>query len=334
MSNINFFIFLIFLGSSLQAQVLGLNPKAKKGKWGFKYDGKLVLDYQFDQIEKTNAHYYLVKKDNKWGAVNGSGRLIIACENDQLAYGTKGKGFYAAKDRNHGMFDVKGKELVPFLFLDFNLYGEILVANQDGLWGAKYLEGEQIIPFEYQAIEYNIFSKAFLIKKNDKWGAIDFEGNLLIPIIYENIDHYSEEKSLVKLGDDWGYLIDGKIENSEQRIVFSEPEKLAKFKNCPEEKNESDKQECAKSAMLNHIYRKIRYPKEAREKGIQGISVVSLLISPEGKISEVVCILKLEGGCDEESIRVINLMNDWVPAEQDGKKVWSRISIPIKYKLQ
>ncbi len=53
--------------------------KSKKdGKYGFvDKDGKVVVDYQFDDATKQNTYgYAAIKKDGKWGAINSNGEIV------------------------------------------------------------------------------------------------------------------------------------------------------------------------------------------------------------------------------------------------------------------
>jgi protein TonB len=42
----------------------------------------------------------------------------------------------------------------------------------------------------------------------------------------------------------------------------------------------------------------------------------------------------IEGGCNEEALRVIKQMPRWIPGRLDGKPVRVKYTLPIKFKLQ
>lgn len=78
----------------------------------------------------------------------------------------------------------------------------------------------------------------------------------------------------------------------------------------------------------------IKYPQMARESGIQGTVYVTFVVEPNGSVSNVKILRGIGGGCDEEAIRVINLMPKWNPGKQRGKPVRVQFNMPIKFTLQ
>lgn len=318
---------------SFQSFSQDLKPKQKDGKWGFRQYGKILFDYQFEEIEKFNYNNYLVKKDGKWGVLNSLGEKIIPCENDSLSHDKSLRGFMAQQDGAVGFYDMDGKMIIPCVYEEFQLIDK-LVLGKKNKWGAMDLKGNNIVPFEYDELKYEIINETFLIRKKKKWGALDKNGVQLLATKYEAIDHYGEKGSLIKQDDVWGMLINDEFKSDKERLVFHYPEISPLFQECPEETTLKAKRECADRAMLMNIYRNLRYPAKAREDGIQGTVFINFLISPKGKVAEVTCIKSIGGGCDEESIRVVKEMPDWIPGEQDGDKVWTRYTMPLRFRLE
>ncbi|MCU0393797.1 MAG: energy transducer TonB, partial [Thermoflexibacter sp.] len=84
--------------------------------------------------------------------------------------------------------------------------------------------------------------------------------------------------------------------------------------------------------MYKLIGKEIRYPKEARENGIQGKIFVQFVVNEEGKLSDIQVIKGIGDGCDEEAMRVMALTK-WNPAEHEGKKVKQRLAMLIVFAL-
>ncbi len=82
-----------------------------------------------------------------------------------------------------------------------------------------------------------------------------------------------------------------------------------------------------------HVSKHLRYPSEARRKGIEGKVFVEFVINRDGSISDVKAIKGIGGGCDEEAVRVIALAPNWNPGTQKGKPVRQRYVVPIIFKL-
>ncbi len=86
-------------------------------------------------------------------------------------------------------------------------------------------------------------------------------------------------------------------------------------------------------AMFDFISQNVKYPQEAREKGIAGRVFVNFIIEKDGSVSNVKVLRGIGGGCDEESVRVISALPKWKPGKQNGKPVRVSFIIPIIFKL-
>ena len=90
-------------------------------------------------------------------------------------------------------------------------------------------------------------------------------------------------------------------------------------------------------AMYSYIGQHIQYPLDAREKGIEGTVIVLFTVDSVGGISNIQITRGIGGGCDEEVVRIMNLMNDdhmWRPGYHEGKPVSVSFSLPMKFKLE
>jgi periplasmic protein TonB len=81
-----------------------------------------------------------------------------------------------------------------------------------------------------------------------------------------------------------------------------------------------------------------KYPTKARREKIQGRLSVEFVIETDGSITEPKIVGKTLGyGLEEEAIRTFNVImksHKWLPAEQNGKKVRLRKTLPISLKLE
>lgn len=87
-------------------------------------------------------------------------------------------------------------------------------------------------------------------------------------------------------------------------------------------------------ARNNMLAENIIYPQKATENGIQGTVYISFIIEKDGAVSNVNILRGIGGGCDEEAVRVVKLMNKWKPGFQNGKNVRVIFNMPIYFKLQ
>lgn len=78
----------------------------------------------------------------------------------------------------------------------------------------------------------------------------------------------------------------------------------------------------------------MRYPQTARERPIQGAVIIGVTISERGEIEGYRIKQHLAGGCDDEAMRVIKLMDgDWLPGILNGKEIKTEVYIPFNFAL-
>ncbi len=66
-------------------------------------------------------------------------------------------------------------------------------------------------------------------------------------------------------------------------------------------------------ALKAFVSKHLRYPEEARKRGIQGTVTVRYTINQKGQVVHARVIAGLGHGCDEEAIRVVRLLRFDVP---------------------
>ena len=88
-----------------------------------------------------------------------------------------------------------------------------------------------------------------------------------------------------------------------------------------------------KELMETLIRLNIRYPDVAKEKKIGGTVNVSVVIDSLGQMEDVFIHEGIGGGCNEEALRAVKLMNKvgFEPGELNGKAVTVKFDIPITF---
>ena len=85
--------------------------------------------------------------------------------------------------------------------------------------------------------------------------------------------------------------------------------------------------------LLDFIGTNVRYPEEAKKQGISGKVFVGFVVETDGSVSNVKVLQGIGGGCDEEAVRVVKMMPNWIPGEASGEKVRVMYMIPINFRL-
>ncbi len=81
------------------------------------------------------------------------------------------------------------------------------------------------------------------------------------------------------------------------------------------------------------ISSRLRYPKNAFKKGIEGVVVCSFIVSSTGKVEDIQVVRSVHPTLDTEAINVLKLMPKWEPGETNGVAVDVYFTLPIRFKL-
>lgn len=87
-------------------------------------------------------------------------------------------------------------------------------------------------------------------------------------------------------------------------------------------------------ALMSLIKDNLVYPIEAKEKEVEGTVYASFIIEKDGSVSDIKIIKSIGSGCDEEVLRVLNLMKKWEPGKQNGKYVRVQFNLPVKFSMK
>ncbi len=86
--------------------------------------------------------------------------------------------------------------------------------------------------------------------------------------------------------------------------------------------------------MLTFIESEMKYPKIAKENGIQGRVLASFTIEKDGSVTNPKIKEGVDPSLDKEAIRIINAMPKWIPFMQDGEPARSEYTLPFIFDLE
>ncbi len=86
--------------------------------------------------------------------------------------------------------------------------------------------------------------------------------------------------------------------------------------------------------LLKFINKNTQYPATAIKDRVQGIVVVSFVVSKTGKISDIEIKNSVRWDLDQEAIRLITIMPDWTPGYQNDKPVPVRYTVPLSFSIK
>lgn len=192
----------------------------------------------------------------------------------------------------------------------FNSQGVVLVngyyknGQKDSIWNEYDMTGKFIKSGSYKAD-----------KMVGLWNFYDYEGAL------EQSYDFSTNKLLY-------YKLSSKDIDKQYVIITPEGFKKVKLDRPPLYIGGS-------GAIFNQIASKLKYPILAAELRVMGTVEIGFLIDSNGKTSNYRIIEGIGSGCDEEALRVVELITEnWLPGIFEGKAVTVEYVMPIHFKVR
>jgi len=131
-------------------------------------------------------------------------------------------------------------------------------------------------------------------------------------------------------------LIQAQDENPTNSIyTIVDVDEAPRFPGCEYMEGPKEKKQCSEKEMLKFIYTKIKYPRLARENDIEGIVVVSFIVEKDGSIdpNHIEATRGIGAGCDQEAMRVIAALPQFISGKQDNLPVRVQFNLPIRFNL-
>jgi TonB family protein len=86
-------------------------------------------------------------------------------------------------------------------------------------------------------------------------------------------------------------------------------------------------------ALAIYISTHLKYPTEAKENNIEGKVYIGFVIEKDGSLSNLEVINGIDGGCNEEAMRVLRNSPLWKPGTFNGNPVRTTYTLPITFRL-
>ncbi len=159
---------------------------------------------------------------------------------------------------------------------------------------------------------------------------VERDGGISKIVVVDSLGYGCDDEAIRAINE-MPFWIPGMINDVPVRVLLSIsiefPPPLTYAEEMPEYPGGTDN-------LMKYLGANISYPAEAKEKGIQGKVWVNFIVEKNGMITHIKVNKGIGGGCDEEAIRVIGKMPNWIPGKNNGKPVRVSYNVPIKFTLQ
>lgn len=82
------------------------------------------------------------------------------------------------------------------------------------------------------------------------------------------------------------------------------------------------------------VYKYLKYPRRAVANGVQGTVVVSFVVEKDGSLTDIKVVRSVDEDLDDEALRVVSVSPKWIAGRRAGKKVRTRVSVPVEFRLK
>ena len=113
-----------------------------------------------------------------------------------------------------------------------------------------------------------------------------------------------------------------------QYECYTHPETMPRLAGCVEDDNN-----CTREKILKRIREHFRYPGELIDQCWSGVIVVTLNIGEDGTLSDCTISKGLHPLFDEEVLRCIKLIEEWIPGSRNNIPVATSIGFPVNIGL-
>ncbi len=119
----------------------------------------------------------------------------------------------------------------------------------------------------------------------------------------------------------------------EDNKVYAIVEEMPYLESCDSTQGDlNSKRSCSSTLLLKHLFSKIKLDSADVFKGNCCNSIVSFIITKEGKLENVKIIRSISENFDLRLIEILKSLPKWVPGKHKGKRVNVKITFPMKIK--
>lgn len=87
------------------------------------------------------------------------------------------------------------------------------------------------------------------------------------------------------------------------------------------------------SAYMQWLTKNLKYPRQAQQRKIQGMVVVSFIVNKDGTVSDVKVSTSVDPLLDREALRVMKMMPKWKPGMDHNKVCRTMVAVPVVFQL-
>lgn len=130
-------------------------------------------------------------------------------------------------------------------------------------------------------------------------------------------------------------LIEAEHDTTDEQVLsFVIVERMPEIQGCEGNNEGQEGLTCFQSAVMTHVSKTVKYPKEAIEQGLQGRVILKFIIEKDGTVSHIETVRGVHPLLDNEAIKSIQSLKILGPASQRGKPVRMEFMLPVSFSFK
>jgi TonB family protein len=258
----------------------------------------------------------------KWGYKDSSGEIKIKAKYSAVNDFMQGLAVVNRKQKQ-GVINTKGRyvlkpkyqRILPVNKHNIQTGFIVTKVKKHALYGAN---GKALTGFVYDLIKPQTYtSQRILAKKQGKHGYLDLQGKEVIPFVYDWASNFYDKSAQV--------VRQGAILQIDEAGKEAIPLMTVEVQAMPKG---------GLKKFHQYIEKNLRYPSEAKERGIKGKVNLQFTVEKDGSLTNIKVLKGLGYGCDEEAIRLMKAAPKWYPSKIQGIPRRVTRTLPITFKLK
>lgn len=175
----------------------------KNGKQGVvKLGGAMAIPMEYDFVQYKSLGVWYVKQNRNYGFVNSKGEILLPLIYNSITCYNESQGFISATQGDTTYLIGNDFKVIRTLSADDHYLpcelqeGVTAWCGIDGKCGLRHINGNVILPYEYDAIR-SFSNHAFIVQKGELTGIVNNVGKVVLPLEQMKIGEYSNSKTFV-----------------------------------------------------------------------------------------------------------------------------------------
>jgi TonB family protein len=122
--------------------------------------------------------------------------------------------------------------------------------------------------------------------------------------------------------------------HAQDEKVHQVVEVMPTVKGCEEQSDWHARHQCAQEKIAEHLKETLKYPSDAIASGIEGVAVVSFVVTDNGRLDDFTIVEDPGHGMGEAALKALKKMRkDWVVGTNRGVPVNTLMKVPVSFTL-